>query len=91
MVSARTIRKIGYGWRRYFMYPANQHNEEERKERVRLWNDIEPPARPDFPGDPRDWENALWTRISEPVGEKNARFGSVVKKRSASPLLSSSG
>ena len=23
------------------MYPANQHNEEERKERVRLWNDIE--------------------------------------------------
>ena len=38
------------------MKPANQHDESERLERVRLWNDIQPPERPDFPSDPRDWE-----------------------------------
>jgi ectoine hydroxylase-related dioxygenase (phytanoyl-CoA dioxygenase family) len=53
------------------MYPANQHNEEERKERVRLWNDIEPPARPDFPGDPRDWEKRSYGRAYlNPLGKK---------------------
>ena len=36
------------------MYPANPNDEAERLERIRLWNDIEPPARPDFPSDPRD-------------------------------------
>ncbi len=38
------------------MYPADNTNETERAERVRLWREIEPPDRPDFPGDPRDWE-----------------------------------
>lgn len=38
------------------MYPADSDNEEERAERIRLWRDIEPPNRPDFPGDPREWE-----------------------------------
>ena len=38
------------------MNPANQHDEPERLERVRLWNDIEPPERPDFPSNPHDWE-----------------------------------
>lgn len=38
------------------MFPANQNDAEERSERIRLWNDMEPPARPDFPGDPRNWE-----------------------------------
>ena len=40
------------------MYPADQDNDAERAERVRLWQEIEPPNRPDFPGDPRDWEKA---------------------------------
>lgn len=40
------------------MAPADQDNEEERRERVRLWQEIEPPNRPDFPGDPRGWEKA---------------------------------
>ena len=39
-----------------FMYPANHQDEAERLARVHLWNDVEPPARPNFPGDPRDWE-----------------------------------
>ncbi len=38
------------------MFPADEDNEAERAERVRLWREIEPPNRPDFPGDPRDWE-----------------------------------
>ena len=38
------------------MQPAEPNNIAERNERVRLWRDIEPPNRPDFPGDPRDWE-----------------------------------
>ncbi|MEL7105509.1 MAG: phytanoyl-CoA dioxygenase family protein [Pseudomonadota bacterium] len=38
------------------MHPADLTNAEERAERVRLWQKIEPPNRPDFPGDPRDWE-----------------------------------
>ena len=53
------------------MYPANQHKEEERLERVRLWNDIEPPARPDFPGDPRDWEKRSYgNAYLNPLGRK---------------------
>ena len=40
------------------MHPADQDNTAERDERIRLWQDIEPPNRPDFPGDPRGWEKA---------------------------------
>lgn len=39
-----------------FICPANRQDKAERLVRVRLWNDVEPPARPDFPGDPRDSE-----------------------------------
>lgn len=38
------------------MYPADPDNGAERDERIRLWREMEPPNRPDFPGDPRDWE-----------------------------------
>ena len=38
------------------MYPAEPENSAEREERIRLWREMEPPNRPDFPGDPRDWE-----------------------------------
>ncbi|WIY23882.1 phytanoyl-CoA dioxygenase family protein [Parasedimentitalea psychrophila] len=38
------------------MHPAEPSNSEEKAERIRLWTEIEPPKRPDFPGDPRDWE-----------------------------------
>lgn len=38
------------------MHPAESKNTAEKAERVRLWRDIEPPVRPDFPGDPRNWE-----------------------------------
>lgn len=40
------------------MQPADPDNASERDERVRLWREIEPPNRPDFPGDPRGWEKA---------------------------------
>lgn len=40
------------------MYPADEGNADERAERVRLWRELEPPNRPDFPGDPRGWEKA---------------------------------
>lgn len=53
------------------MHPAEYEDEAERTERVRLWKDMEPPARPDFPGDPRDWEktNAETAKLTE-LGEK---------------------
>ena len=38
------------------MFPAELENESERAERIRLWQNIEAPNRPDFPGDPRSWE-----------------------------------
>ena len=38
------------------MFPAELENETERAERIRLWQNIEAPNRPDFPGDPRSWE-----------------------------------
>lgn len=38
------------------MHPAEPNNASEKAERIRLWRKIEPPKRPDFPGDPRDWE-----------------------------------
>lgn len=53
------------------MHPANYENQTEREERVRLWREMEPPNRPDFPGDPRDWEkkNASSAVLTE-LGEK---------------------
>lgn len=53
------------------MHPAEYENVEEREERVRLWREMEPPNRPDFPGDPRDWEkkNATPAVLTE-LGEK---------------------
>ncbi|MEW7009392.1 MULTISPECIES: phytanoyl-CoA dioxygenase family protein [unclassified Lentilitoribacter] len=53
------------------MHPADFENEEERNERVRLWREMEPPNRPDFPGDPRDWEkkNAKTAELNE-LGKK---------------------
>ena len=40
------------------MSPADSANAAERAERVRLWQNMLPPDRPDFPGDPRGWEAA---------------------------------
>lgn len=42
------------------MYPADPGNAAEVAERIRLWREIEPPNRPDFPGDPRDWEKTRY-------------------------------
>ncbi len=38
------------------MHPAEPENSAEVAERIRLWQEMEPPKRPDFPGDPREWE-----------------------------------
>lgn len=53
------------------MHPAEYEDEEQRLERIRLWRELEPPIRPDFPGDPREWEkkNAQTAVLSE-LGEK---------------------
>jgi hypothetical protein len=53
------------------MYPAEYDNEAERLERVRLWRELDHPKRPDFPGDPRDWEkkNAQTAKLT-PLGGK---------------------
>uniref|UniRef100_UPI0025CF9491 phytanoyl-CoA dioxygenase family protein n=1 Tax=uncultured Nitratireductor sp. TaxID=520953 RepID=UPI0025CF9491 len=53
------------------MHPAEYENEEERKERIRLWRELDHPKRDAFPGDPRDWEkkNAETAKLTE-LGEK---------------------
>ena len=53
------------------MYPADYDNEAERQERIRLWRELDHPKRPDFPGDPREWErnNAETARLTA-LGEK---------------------
>ncbi|MEX0954086.1 MAG: phytanoyl-CoA dioxygenase family protein [Rhizobiaceae bacterium] len=53
------------------MYPAEHDNEAERQERIRLWRELDHPKRPDFPGDPREWEkhNAETAKLT-PLGEK---------------------
>jgi hypothetical protein len=53
------------------MYPADYDNETERQERIRLWRELDHPKRPDFPGDPREWEkhNADTAKLT-PLGEK---------------------
>ena len=53
------------------MYPANEEDEAERQERIRLWRERDHPKRDAFPGDPREWEkhNAETARLTE-LGEK---------------------
>jgi hypothetical protein len=53
------------------MYPSNFEDEAERQERIRLWRELDYPKRPDFPGDPRDWEkrNATTAQLTL-LGEK---------------------
>jgi len=53
------------------MYPANDEDEAERLERIRLWRERDHPKRDAFPGDPREWEkrNAETARLTE-LGEK---------------------
>ncbi len=38
------------------MSPADEQNEPERQERIRLWREQDHPQRDAFPGDPRAWE-----------------------------------
>ncbi len=53
------------------MYPANDEDEAERRERIRLWKERDHPRRDAFPGDPREWEkrNAETARLTE-LGER---------------------
>ena len=53
------------------IHPAEYDDKEQRLERIRLWREMDPPDRPDFPGDPRDWEkkNAKTATLTE-LGEK---------------------
>lgn len=53
------------------MFPADEDNEADRAERIRLWRELDHPKRDAFPGDPRDWEkkNATTARLT-PLGEK---------------------
>ena len=52
------------------MHPA-EDNEAERRERIRLWRDLDPPKRDAFPGDPRDWEKThAQTASLTPLGER---------------------
>ena len=53
------------------MHPAEEQNEAERRERIRLWRELDHPQRDAFPGDPRDWEkrNDTTAKLSD-LGEK---------------------
>lgn len=53
------------------MHPAENDDEAERQNRIRMWREMDHPDRPDFPGDPRNWEknNARTAKLSE-LGEK---------------------
>jgi hypothetical protein len=53
------------------MHPAEEDNQAERQERIRLWRERDHPKRDAFPGDPREWEkkNAA-TALLTPLGEK---------------------
>ena len=57
------------------MHPAEYDNEEERQERIRLWQEQDHPQRDAFPGDPRQWEkhHAAVASLS-PLGEKLLRL-----------------
>jgi Phytanoyl-CoA dioxygenase (PhyH) len=53
------------------MFPADEDNTAERDARVRSWREREPPKRPAFPGDPRDWERTRYAIAAlTPLGEK---------------------
>ena len=53
------------------MSPAEPFDTAQRAERVRLWQAVEPPNRPDFPGDPRGWEKQHVTPAElTPLGRK---------------------
>ena len=58
------------------MQPAEEHNEAERAERIRLWRELDHPQRDAFPGDPRAWEknNAATATLSE-LGKKLLGLG----------------
>jgi ectoine hydroxylase-related dioxygenase (phytanoyl-CoA dioxygenase family) len=53
------------------MQPAEYDDEAQRLDRIRMWRDMDHPDRPDFPGDPRDWEkhNAKTATLTV-LGEK---------------------
>lgn len=53
------------------MHPAEESNEAEKQERIRLWRERDHPRRDAFPGDPREWEkqNAKTAELN-PLGEK---------------------
>ena len=53
------------------MHPAEEDNEVERQERIRLWREQDHPQRDAFPGDPREWErkHAETATLTE-LGEK---------------------
>jgi hypothetical protein len=53
------------------MYPADEDNETERQERIRLWRERDHPKRDAFPGDPREWEkhNAETAKLTD-LGER---------------------
>lgn len=53
------------------MYPSDYDNVAERNERIRLWRELDHPDRPDFPGDPRNWEKKnAETATLTPLGER---------------------
>ena len=53
------------------MHPAEPDNAADKAERIRLWQEVDFPKRPDFPGDPRDWERAHYGAAKlSPLGEK---------------------
>ena len=53
------------------MQPADQDNEPERQERIRLWREFDHPQREAFPGDPRKWEKKhAKTATLTPLGER---------------------
>lgn len=53
------------------MHPAEPNNAAEKAERIRLWQEVAPPNRPDFPGDPRGWEKSRQSPAElTPLGRK---------------------
>ena len=53
------------------MHPAEQDDEPQRSERIRLWRERDHPQRYAFPGDPREWEkkNAETAQLTD-LGER---------------------
>ena len=53
------------------MQPADEDDEAERQERIRLWREMDHPQRDAFPGDPREWERKTAARAElTALGEK---------------------